>query len=364
MSLWVIKIGTSLLRGTSTLSTAEVIENYCNCIALSKNEGHKFIIVSSGSVGLGCSQMSIKERPLDILSLQAVASIGQCHLMSLYTKSMNRFGYKVAQILLTRSEIGTRDSYINATKTLQRLLDWNVIPIVNENDTISNEELKYGDNDTLSALVAGAISADQLILLTDIDKLYSSDPRIDKEAKPITDIHHQDELQNFDKSSTIKGQWGTGGIKTKLEAARIATQRGIKVHLADGRDPTLLAEILKGSRGGTVFHPNPEPIGNTKSWLANALKPVGSIKLDEGACNAIQTKGASLLMVGITKVDGDFSANHPVKIINQYNKEIGRGISLFSSEKIRKELECILSSLKSPVVIHRDALVLTGDLAS
>tara|TARA_Y100001968_G_C19452742_1_gene769919 strand:- start:770 stop:1864 length:1095 start_codon:yes stop_codon:yes gene_type:complete len=361
MSLWVIKIGTSLLRGTNTLSTAKVIEGYCKCIASSKDKGNNFIIVSSGSVGLGCSQLSIKNRPSDLLSLQAIAAIGQGHLMSLYTKSMNKFGYNVAQILLTRSELGTRESYINASKTLERLLEWNVIPIVNENDSISNEELKYGDNDTLSALVAGAISADQLILLTDIDRLYSSDPKINKEATPITDIHYPEVLQDFDKISSNKTKWGTGGIKTKLGAARIATQRGIKVHLADGRDSKILGEILEGSRGGTVFHPNPNPIANTKSWLANALKPVGSIHLDEGASIAIQENGASLLLVGIIKIKGDFSSNQPVKILNYKNKEIARGICSFSSEKIRKELKNQLSSSKSPVVIHRDALVLTSD---
>ena len=364
MTLWVIKIGTSLLRGQRNSTTENTIQNYCKCIALSMKKGNKFIIVTSGSVGLGCSQLSIKDRPKEIVSLQAAAAIGQGHLMSHYINSMNKHGYNVAQILLTRSELGTRDSYINASKTLEKLLEWNVIPIVNENDTISNEELKYGDNDTLSALVAGAISADQLILLTDIDKLYSSDPKTNKEAKPITDIRSPEELQILEEDPSRKGQWGTGGIKTKLAAARIATDRGIKVHLADGRDPNNLNDILHGSRRGTVFHPNPNPIGNKKSWLANAIKPVGSIKLDQGASNAIQKNGASLLLVGIKNIEGNFTANQPVKILNHCHKEIGRGISSFSSEKIRNELKTLLSSMRSPVVIHRDVLVLTKDLTN
>ena len=362
MSIWVIKIGTSLLRGSNSLSTAEVIDKYCECIASSKNEGNKLIIVSSGAVGLGCRQLSLSERPSEIVSLQAAAAVGQGHLMSLYKKSMNKYGYNVAQVLLTRSELSTRESYKNASKTIEKLLEWNVIPIVNENDTIANEELKYGDNDTLSALVAGAISADQLILLTDIDKLYSSDPKTNKSAKPITDIHYPEQIQNLELDSIQRTEWGTGGIKTKLIAAKIATERGIKVQLSDGRDPMILDSILKGSRGGTVFHPNPNPIGNRKSWLANALKPVGSIYLDLGACNAIQKKGASLLLVGIKKIEGNFCANQPVKILNPYNQEIARGISSFSSEQISTELEKQLSSYKYPVVIHRDVLVLTGSL--
>tara|TARA_Y100001968_G_scaffold313156_1_gene337054 strand:- start:20255 stop:21349 length:1095 start_codon:yes stop_codon:yes gene_type:complete len=362
MSLWVIKIGTSLLRGDNLLPTRKVIENYCSYIAEAKKKGHKIIIVSSGAVGLGCSLLKIKNRPTDITSLQAIAAIGQGHLMGLYKESMNNYGLHVAQILLTRSELGSQLSYRNATKTLQRLIDWEVIPIVNENDTVSNEELRYGDNDTLSALVAGAVSADQLILLTDIDRLYSSDPKINKSAKPITDVHNHKELQGLEMNSSQEGQWGTGGIKTKLSAARIATERGICVQLADGRDPMNLSNMLNGSRGGTVFHPSPKPIGNKKSWLAYAIKPVGSLQLDEGACLAIEEQGASLLLVGIKSIEGSFNANQPVNILTSEGKEIARGICSLSSNDISNAIDNHLTSMKSHVVIHRDVLVLTKSL--
>ncbi len=364
MSLWVIKIGTSLLRGSRNLSTAEIIDHYCRCIASAKKNGHKIVIVSSGSVGLGCNRLGIKERPEEMVSLQAVAAVGQGHLMSLYEKSMSKYGYKVAQILLTRTELGNRKSYVNASRTLNKLIDWEVIPIVNENDTISNEELKYGDNDTLSALVAGAISADQLILLTDIDRLYEDDPKTNKQAKAITDIHHPKDLKKIQSKSTGRSNWGTGGIKTKLDAAMIATERGITVHLADGRDPNMLDELLKGARGGTVFHPHPNPMVNKKNWLAYALKPVGTLHLDQGACDAIEKQGASLLLVGVKNVDGNFSSNQPVKIVNTNKEEIGRGVCSMSSEKIRKEIENQLLSKKSPLLIHRDVLVLTTKLDS
>ncbi|WP_320664401.1 glutamate 5-kinase [Prochlorococcus sp. MIT 1223] len=359
MSLLVIKIGTSLLRGSKRQSTAQVIDNYCECIAKYLKEGNKVIIVSSGSVGLGCDRLEIKDRPEEIVALQAVAAVGQGHLMSLYEKSMNKYGYKVAQILLTRSELGSRLSYVNASMTLQKLLDWNVIPIVNENDTIAIDELKYGDNDTLSALVAGAISADKLILLTDIDKLYSSDPKTNKEAHPINEIYHPSELKDIQDKSFKVGTWGTGGIKTKLAAAKIATERGITVHLADGREPSTLKELFKGLKLGTIFHPQPNPIGNKKSWLAYALKPAGSIQIDNGACYAIKKQGASLLLVGIKNVNGSFTKNQAVTIESQAGEEIGRGICSLSSEDIRSNIRNKLSSTKSPIVIHRDVLVLT-----
>ena len=245
MTTWVIKIGTSLLRGNDKYTTFDIINNYCSYISEAQRNGDKVILVSSGAVGLGCHKMSFKTRPKEIISLQASAAIGQLHLMALYEKAMSSFGYKVAQILLTRSELGSRNSYKSASQTLKRLIEWDVIPIVNENDITSDEELKYGDNDTLSALVATAISADQLILLTDIDHLYSSDPKTNSKAKPIKDINSSKELNKLELANE-QTSWGTGGIKTKLTAAKIATESGIKVQLADGRAPKILGDLLDG----------------------------------------------------------------------------------------------------------------------
>ena len=361
MKTLVIKIGTSLLRGSEKYTTFEIINYYCSYIARAQKKGDKIILVSSGAVGLGCDRMSFNVRPKEIISLQASAAIGQLYLMALYEKAMSKFGYKVAQILLTRSELGSRNSYKSASQTLKRLIEWNVIPIVNENDITSDEELKYGDNDTLSALVATAISADQLILLTDIDHLYSSDPKTDIKAKPIKNITNSNELNKLG-SDNQQTRWGTGGIKTKLIAAKIATESGIIVHLADGRDPLFLEQLLSGSRGGTVFHPHPEPIGNRKSWLAHAIKPLGDIQLDDGASEAIQNKGASLLLVGVCMIQGHFLANQPVKVIDEEGNELARGISSLSSDAIRNALQNPLPSRRSQIVIHRDVLVLTSNL--
>ena len=360
MTIWVLKIGTSLLRGSDKYTTFDIINNYCSYISKAQKKGDKIILVSSGAVGLGCHKMRLEMRPKDIISLQASAAIGQLHLMALYEKAMSKFGYNVAQILLTSSELGSRNSYRSASQTLKRLIEWDVIPIVNENDITSDEELKYGDNDTLSALVATAISADQLILLTDIDHLYSSDPKTNSKAKPIKDINNSTELNKLelvDQQTT----WGTGGIKTKLIAAKIATESGIKVQLADGRDPKTLGELLNGKKMGTIFHPHPKPIGNRKSWLSHAIKPVGEIYLDDGASEAIKNKGASLLLVGVKKVSGDFISNQPVKVVNNQGKEIAKGICSMSSDAIKIGINSKSTTTASPLVIHRDVLVLTSE---
>ena len=360
MTIWVLKIGTSLLRGSDKYTTFDIINNYCSYISKAQKKGDKIILVSSGAVGLGCHKMGLDIRPKDIISLQASAAIGQLHLMALYEKAMSKFGYNVAQILLTSSELGSRNSYKSASQTLKRLIEWDVIPIVNENDITSDEELKYGDNDTLSALVATAISADQLILLTDIDHLYSSDPKTDSKAKPIKDINNSTELNKLeivDQQTT----WGTGGIKTKLIAAKIATESGIKVQLADGRDPKTLGDLLNGKRIGTIFHPHPKPIGNRKSWLSHAIKPVGEIYLDDGASEAIKNKGASLLLVGVKKVSGDFISNQPVKVVNNQGEEIAKGICSMSSDAIKIGINSKSTTTASPLVIHRDVLVLTSE---
>ena len=368
MNLRIVKIGTSLLRGNSDSDTYQVIENYCKYISLAMDRGDQIILVSSGAVGLGSSLLKLKERPKEISSLQAIAAIGQGHLMSLYKKYMGRYNYNVAQILLTRSDLATKDSYRNASKILRKLLEWKTLPVVNENDSISNEELKYGDNDTLSALVATAVSADQLILLTDIDHLYSQDPKNNSSAKPIREVLHPKELKPIEESARKEvkekfvNSWGTGGITTKLQAARIATENGITVHLADGRNPKNLDNLLNGNQNGTTFYAHPKPIPNRKSWLAHALKPTGKIIIDEGASDAIQNRGASLLLVGIKEVEGNFGENQPVVIFNKDNTQLGKGICSISSEIIRNSIENQLLSNKSPIVIHRDVLVLTSDL--
>ena len=362
MTLRVVKVGTSLLRQRQETSTAEAIAQLSNNLADSMGRGDRTVLVSSGAVGLGCQRLGMTQRPLSLPGLQAAASVGQGYLMSLYEKEFSRHSIPVAQVLLTRADLADRLSYHNASATLNQLLDWGVLPVVNGNDTVSSDELKFGDNDTLSALVAAAVKADELILLTDVDSLYSADPRSDLNATPIKDVHDPEQIGELEEGAGSGGRWGTGGMATKLAAARIATASGITVHLGDGRKPEALQRILRGGRGGTVFHPHPQPLGNRKSWLAHALQPTGSLRLDPGACRALLNKGASLLLVGVTELNGQFEANQAVLLLNEDGQEVARGLTTMSSEKLNHLLTQQSSNATadggSPVVVHRDAMVL------
>ena len=365
MTLRVVKVGTSLLRGQKGQTTADVIDQLTTALAESLDRGDRAVLVSSGAVGLGCRRLGRERRPEGVVGLQAAAAIGQGHLMGIYDQAMARHGRAVAQVLLTRSEIADRRSYTSASATLHQLLDWEVLPIVNENDTVSSAELRFGDNDTLSALVAAAVGADELILLTDIDSLYSADPRVDATAKPISDVHHPDELAELEEGAGDGGRWGTGGMTTKLAAARIATASGITVHLADGRQPGVLEELLDGGRGGTVFHPHPEPLGSRKSWLAHALEPMGNLRLDAGACQALRERGASLLLVGVQAIEGSFGSNQPVTLMDPDGQELARGLSSMSSDDLDRALAAAAdqsaeNKTNSPVVVHRDVMVMTA----
>ena len=365
MTLRVVKVGTSLLRGQKGQTTADVIDQLTTVLVESLDRGDRAVLVSSGAVGLGCRRLGRERRPEGVVGLQAAAAIGQGHLMGIYDQAMARHGRAVAQVLLTRSEFADRRSYTSASATLHQLLDWEVLPIVNENDTVSSAELRFGDNDTLSALVAAAVGADELILLTDIDSLYSADPRVDSTAKPISDVHHPDELAELEEGAGDGGRWGTGGMTTKLAAARIATASGITVHLADGRQPGVLAELLDGGRGGTVFHPHPQPLGSRKSWLAHALEPLGNLRLDAGACQALRERGASLLLVGVQAIEGSFGSNQPVTLMDPAGQELARGLSSMSSDDLDRALAAAAdqsaeNKTNSPVVVHRDVLVMTA----
>jgi len=356
--LWVVKLGTSLLRG----DTAAVIEGYGAAIAAAMERGDQVVLVTSGAVGLGCQRLQLPRRPDTVVALQAAAAIGQGHLMALYERALSRHGRSVAQVLLTRSDLADRRRYQNASNTLRQLLGWGVLPVINENDAISPAELRFGDNDTLSALVAAAVDADQLILLTDVDRLYSADPRTVADARPISDVHHPRELEALEAGAGDGGRWGRGGMTTKLAAARIATASGITVHLADGRDPSRLDQLLRGDRGGTVFHPHPEPLGNRRSWLAHVLQAQGTLRLDHGACEALLERGASLLQVGITAVEGEFGASQAVNLVDPDGRLLGRGLCSQASAALRQGLGAAAEARHSAVVVHRDALVLSDRL--
>jgi glutamate 5-kinase len=351
----VIKVGTSLLRGSAGRPTAVVISDLAASLSRQRRQGETIALVTSGAVGLGCEALGLGQRPSEVVALQAAAAVGQGRLMALYQDAFAVRGLAVAQVLLTRGDLASRRRYQNACRTLEQLLAWGVVPVVNENDTLATDELRFGDNDTLSALVAVAIGADELVLLTDVDSLYSGDPRSDAEARPIEEVASLAELDNLQSVASGGGQWGTGGMTTKLTAARIATSSGIRVRLADGRDPAVLDALLAGERVGTLFQPSPTPLPDRKGWLAHALLPKGSLQLDAGAERALTQQGASLLAVGVQAVVGDFERREAVRLLASDGRELGRGLASLSSAELRE-----LMGSSGVEVVHRDQLVLTS----
>ncbi|MFM8295679.1 MAG: glutamate 5-kinase [Microcystaceae cyanobacterium] len=368
MATVVIKIGTSSLAqgptGHLALSTiAALVETLCQL----RQAGHHVVLVSSGAVGVGCSRLGITERPKKMALKQAIAAVGQGRLMRIYDDLFSNFDQPIAQVLLTRRELMDRNCYVNAYNTFQALFELEVIPIVNENDTVAIEELKFGDNDTLSALVASLIEADWLFMLTDVDRLYSADPRVDSQAQPISYVSTQ-ELASLQANVGGSGsQWGTGGMQTKITAARIATSSGVRTVITQGKTPGHLPKILAGAAIGTQFEPQNRSENARKRWIAFGLLPLGKLFVDEGAVKALRHGGKSLLAAGITHLEGEFDADDAVQICDRQGQEIGRGLVNYSHQEVSKILGChseaiaqILGYEGPDTVIHRDNLVINN----
>jgi glutamate 5-kinase len=349
----VVKVGTSVLRGAGGRDTDEVIADLADSLCSLWKRGEPVVLVTSGAVGLGCTALGHSERPTELEGLQAAAAVGQGRLMTLYDQAFARHQRCVAQVLLTRGDLASRRRYQNACRTLEQLLAWGVTPVINENDTLATDELRFGDNDTLSALLAVAVQADELVLLTDIDSLYSGDPRSDADARPIPEVNSLAELEALSGVAKGGGSWGTGGMTTKLSAARIATASGIQVRLADGRDPAVLNALLAGEPRGTLFRPSETPLSNRKGWLAHALLPKGSITIDAGAERALLDQGASLLAVGVRQVEGDFNRRDAVRLLSLDGRELARGLCDMDSDELQERKG------QRGLVVHRDHLVIT-----
>ena len=349
----VVKVGTSVLRGAGGRNTEEVIADLAASLCSLWERGEPVVLVTSGAVGLGCTALGHGERPTELEGLQAAAAVGQGRLMTLYDQAFARHQRCVAQVLLTRGDLASRRRYQNACRTLEQLLAWGVTPVINENDTLATDELRFGDNDTLSALVAVAVQADELVLLTDIDSLYSGDPRSDADAQPISEVNNLAELEALSGVAKGGGRWGTGGMTTKLSAARIATASGIQVRLADGRDPAVLNALLAGEPRGTLFRPSETPLSDRKGWLAHALLPKGSITIDAGAERALLDQGASLLAVGVREVEGDFNRRDAVRLLSLDGRELARGLTAMDSDELQERKG------QRGLVVHRDQLVIT-----
>jgi glutamate 5-kinase len=365
----VVKIGTSTLTNAATgnlsLSTlATLVETLTDL----RREGHRVILVSSGAVGVGRARLGLTDRPRSIAQKQAIAAVGQGRLMRVYDDLFTAMGTAIAQVLLTRADLVERDRYVNAYNTFQELLRLGVIPIVNENDTVAVEELKFGDNDTLSALVASLVEADWLFLLTDVDRLYSADPTQNPDARPIHLVRHLDELVQLQvKTGESRSGWGTGGMITKISAARIATDTGVRTAITSGSAPRNIEKILQGESVGTQFEPQPRHSNARKRWIAHGLIPAGKLWLDAGAVKAICQAGKSLLAAGIGTVEGEFRASDAVQLCDRQGREIARGIVNYSSDELQRirgchssEIPAILGYSGADTVVHRDNLVVSS----
>ncbi|BAZ37353.1 gamma-glutamyl kinase [Calothrix sp. NIES-4101] len=367
MQTIVVKIGTSSLTQPETgLLALSAIAALAETLSHLRRLGNRIILVSSGAVGVGCARLGLTERPKNIALKQAVAAVGQGRLMRVYDDLFTTLQQPIAQVLLTRSDLVQRSHYLNVYNTFRELLELGVIPIVNENDTVAVEELKFGDNDTLSALVASLVEANWLFLMTDVDRLYSADPRSVPDAKPITLVSSIKELAEMQVKTGSQGsQWGTGGMMTKISAARIAVAAGVRTVITEGKYPRNIEKIINGEPLGTHFAPQPEPTSARKRWIAYGLVPVGKLYLDHGAAIAISDGGKSLLAAGIILVEGEFDTQAAVSIFDRQGNEIARGLVNYSSEELQKirgrhsrEICEILGYAGVETVVHRDNLVL------
>ena len=359
----VVKVGTSTLTHSDGKLNLLQLECLARELANLKQQGREVVLVTSGAIGAGMGKMGLSERPKAMPEKQALAAIGQGIIMHMYEKYFDEFGSVVAQVLLTRDDITHRERYLNARNTLLTLLRFGAIPIINENDTVVFEEIKFGENDTLATLVAGLIDADLLVLLSDIDGLFTADPRKDLSAKLIPVV--EEITSDIEALAGGTGStFGSGGMMTKINAAKMACSLGIPMVLANGSNNNVLSNIVAGINPGTIFVPREQPINSRKGWIAYASKTNGTIYLDFGAEKAIAEKGKSLLPSGVIRVEGSFQRGCAVSIVGA-SGEIARGIVNYNSEDIEKikgiqsqDIINILGYKDDDEVIHRDNLTI------
>ena len=359
----VIKVGSSSLTTAAGGIDSGRVSQLVDALAELRRSGHEVVLVSSGAIAAGLSPLTLKTRPRGLASQQAAASVGQGLLMGYYTHLFGAQGLTVGQVLLTVEDVTRRSHYRNAYRTFGKLLELGVVPIVNENDTVATHEIRFGDNDRLAALVAHLGHADALILLSDVDALYTSDPHRPG-AQRIGEIRRPEELATVDVSHRSASGVGTGGMITKIEAARIATSAGIPVLLA-GADQMLAA--FAGKDIGTVFHPTGKRRPTRLLWLAHATGASGDLVLDAGAVRAIVQGHASLLPAGITEVRGSFGAGEPVNLVAPDGGVIAKGFVNYDAAELPQllghtttELAVAMGKGYDRVVVHRDALIVLG----
>lgn len=364
----VIKVGSGALtvrEGLHRDLICALSEDISRLITERKME---IVLISSGAIASGMKKMGFSQRPQSIAQQQAAAAIGQSSLMHVYEESFKRYGQKVAQVLVTRDDLTNWKRYLNTRNTLFTLLNWKVIPIINENDTVVVDEIKFGDNDNLSAMIANLVEGHLVVNLTNIDGLFDADPRINKDAHLIPVVEKvTSKLKKT--ASSIPSVLGKGGMESKVTAAHHAAIRGIPTIIANGLKPSILHDVFEGKEEGTLFLPQQTPMRSRKHWIAFTKLPKGKIVVDDGAETALMKKGKSLLPSGILAVYGKFNTGNSVMVLNKEAKKIAVGLSNYQSTDVEKiigckssEIEAILGHKDDDEVIHKDNLVLLDEV--
>ena len=365
--IWVVKVGSRVLTGPDGRLDRQQIELLASQLIEIRQAGYRVILVSSGAVASGMGRLGLTSRPTDLAQLQAVAAIGQAHLIQVYEETLARSKYPAAQVLLTAEDLDDRTRYLNVRNTLLSLIEFNAIPIINENDTVAVDELMttFGDNDRLAAMVAGLFPKSMLVILSDVQGVYDRDPA-DPAAQLLTTIPTVDEL-TFQLVRDRKTGLSKGGMASKLRAAQFVTSSGQPVIIAGGKIPGIITSLLRGEEKGTLFLPQSKGLAPRKRWIGFSAQCSGRIVIDDGAARALQSGGKSLLPIGIQDVHGSFDKGDVVGIINRSGEELARGLTNYSAAEVRQIRGCkspriaeVLGHCPYEEVIHYDNMTLVG----
>lgn len=360
----VIKIGTNVLAQPDGTLNRPHLARLTEQIAEIRAHGREVAIVSSGAIGSGMGRLRLERRPTTLPALQAAAAIGQCDLMNAYDECLRKHGYHAAQLLLTAEDFNDRARYLNMRNTIGQLFKWNAIPVINENDTVSVAEIRFGDNDQLAAMVANLLRAPLLVILSNVDGLYAGDPSADANLKPLDTVLELDQA-TLGLAGTSTSGLGTGGMRSKLIAVQNAIAAGGSVWIANGRQPDVLRRVLRGEKLGTLFVARGECLASWKRWIGYTARPRGVYVVDSGAEEALCKQGRSLLPVGVVNIHGSFAPGDVVAIANPTGHQFARGLTNYSSDeahvimgKPTSEVANLLAGARYEELIHRDNLVL------
>jgi glutamate 5-kinase len=360
---WVVKIGSALATRQGMGLNIPAIEDWAGQMVEVKRGGREVVVVTSGSVAEGCARMGWTSRPRNLHQLQAAAAIGQMGLVRAWELAFKKYGMQAAQILLTHEDMASRERYLNSRSTLWTLLELDVFPVINENDTVATEEIRLGDNDTLAGLVSNLTDADLMIILTDQEGLMTADPRVDPAARLIHNAAIDD--PQIAAIAGEGGAWGRGGMRTKITAAKLAARSETSTIIAAGHRPDVLRDIAAGREVGTLLAARGAGMAARKQWLAASLHVKGRLTIDAGAARVLREQGRSLLAVGVTTVMGNFDRGELVACFDPEGREVARGLTNYSSAEVAAikgqptaQFESILGFVHEPELIHRDNLVL------